>query len=81
VSTAGVLRNGGASNVFVRTKTKVYVRERPSDPKAIGEYYPTGREKVHTALRHYDKNGHTPPGGEAIRRGGFSKITQHPQTH
>ena len=34
MSTAGVLRNGRASNVFVRTKTKVYVRERPSDPRA-----------------------------------------------
>lgn len=41
MSTAGRLRNGSASNVFVYHNYNVYVRERPSDPEAIGAYYPS----------------------------------------
>ncbi len=63
MSTAGVLRNGLASNVFVYTNTKVYVRERPSDPEAIGEYYPTGREKVQQPSVIMTKTDTHPPEG------------------
>ena len=64
MSTAGRLRNGSASNVFVRTKTKVYVRERPSDPEAIGGVLPY-REGVSTTTDLYcEEISQRPPEGE-----------------
>ena len=49
MSTAGRLRNGIASNVFVYHNYNVYVRERPSDPESfkknldfLGREIPTG---------------------------------------
>ncbi len=67
MSTAGVLRNGLASNVFVYTNTKVYVRERPSDPR-------DGLKKEALTLLQ------TPPRGVVIQRKDLLKITQHIHT-
>ena len=63
MSTAGRLRNGSASNVFVRTKTKVYVRERPSDPEATGGVLPyRGGSSTTTDLYCEDFSQHPPEG-------------------
>ena len=39
MSTAGRLRNGIASNVFVYHNYNVYVRERPSDPESFKKMF------------------------------------------
>ena len=65
MSTAGRLRNGSASNVFVRTKTKVYVRERPSDPEAIGGLLPYRESSSTTTDLYCEEIAQHPPRGRA----------------
>jgi len=76
VSTSENTRNGTTSNVFVYTKTKMSLRERPSDPRAghdqTGGGTPEGGAPSCTHFRTAYKNTRTQ--GRGIDRPSFSKV-------